>query len=110
MNSKFVDAGHTIAARSHARTRWCAVAGGVNFSVFSKDADLVELLLFDGPQAAEPAETIPLDPRSHRTYHYWHTFVPGLDTGHVYADRAHGPSAPERGLRFDSDKVHGVEL
>jgi isoamylase len=80
-------------------------AGGVNFSVFSKDADLVELLLFDGPQAAEPAETIPLDPRSHRTYHYWHTFVPGLDTGQVYAYRAHGPSAPERGLRFDSDKV-----
>jgi isoamylase len=80
-------------------------AGGVNFSVFSKDADLVELLLFDGPQAAEPAETIPLDPRAHRTYHYWHTFVPGLDTGQVYAYRAHGPSAPERGLRFDSDKV-----
>ncbi len=37
-------------------------AGGVNFSLFSRDADLVELLLFDGPQAIEPAETIPLDP------------------------------------------------
>jgi glycogen operon protein len=80
-------------------------AGGVNFSVYSRDAELVELLLFDGPQALEPADTIPLDPRSHRTYHYWHTFVPGLGTGQVYAYRAHGRSAPDRGLRFDAEKV-----
>jgi glycogen operon protein len=80
-------------------------AAGVNFSVFSSDAERIELLLFDGPQATEPAETIRLDPRSHRTYHYWHTFVPGLCAGQVYAYRAHGPFAPERGLRFDPDKV-----
>ena len=81
------------------------IEGGVNFSVFSKDADLVELLLFDDPQASEAAETIPLDPRLHRTYHYWHTFVPGLSAWQVYAYRAHGPFAPDRGVRFDSDKV-----
>jgi len=76
-----------------------------NFSVFSKDADLVELLLFDDAEATEATETIPLDPRLHRTYHYGHTFVPGRGAGQVYAYRAHGPFAPERGLRFDSDKV-----
>src|SRR5262249_7146619 len=46
-----------------------------------------------------------LDPHRHRTYHYWHVFVPGLGPGQVYAYRAHGPMAPELGLRFDNSKV-----
>jgi isoamylase len=78
---------------------------GVNFSVFAKRADLVELLLFDDVDATEAARIIPLDPRSHRTYHYWHVFVPDLEPGQVYAYRAHGPFAPDRGHRFDRDKL-----
>src|SRR5262245_29239946 len=78
---------------------------GVNFSVFSKNATAVELLLFENETATEPARVIPLDPASHRSYHYWHAFVPGLRAGQVYAYRAHGPFAPEQGLRFDGDKV-----
>jgi isoamylase len=35
--------------------------GGVNFSVFSKDATLVELLLFDDANAVKPAMVVPLD-------------------------------------------------
>jgi len=97
--------GDPIAPGESAPLGASATAHGVNFSVFSKDADLVELLLFESPQATEPAETIPLDPRVHRTYHYWHAFVPGLAAGQVYAYRAHGASAPERGLRFDAEKV-----
>ncbi|MFN8628080.1 MAG: glycogen debranching protein GlgX [Candidatus Binatia bacterium] len=79
--------------------------GGVNFSIFSRDAALVELLLFDDANAARPAEAFALDARRHRTYHYWHVFVPDLKPGQVYAYRAHGPFAPDRGLRFDSQKV-----
>ena len=41
--------------------------GGVNFSVFAKSATVVELLLFDDGEAAQPARVIPLDPRRHRT-------------------------------------------
>jgi isoamylase len=78
---------------------------GVNFSVFSKDAALVELLLFDDANAVKPATVIPLKADKHRTYHYWHVFVPDLQPGQVYAYRAHGPFAPERGCRFDSEKV-----
>ena len=78
---------------------------GVNFSVFSKNATLVELLLFDSAETAAPALVIPLDPRTHRTYHYWHVFVPGLKPGQIYGFKAHGPFEPERGLRFDSNKV-----
>jgi isoamylase len=79
--------------------------GGVNFSVFSKDATLVELLLFDDANAVKPAMVVPLDADKHRTYHYWHVFMPDLRPGQVYAYRAHGPFAPERGCRFDAEKV-----
>jgi glycogen operon protein len=79
--------------------------GGVNFSVFSKRAVLLELLLFDDANAIEPARVIPLKPDEHRTYDYWHVFVPDLKPGQVYAYRAHGPYAPERGYRFDGEKV-----
>lgn len=79
--------------------------GGVNFSVYSRNATLVELLLFDGMDAIEPALVIPLEPREHRTYHYWHVFVADLAPGQVYGFRAAGPFNPERGLRFDGNKV-----
>jgi isoamylase len=79
--------------------------GGVNFSVFSKDATSIELLLFDAASDARPAKIIALDANRHRTYHYWHVFVPDLKPGQIYAYRAHGPFAPERGLRFDGEKV-----
>lgn len=80
-------------------------SSGVNFSVFSKRATLVELLLFDDENTAQPANVIPLDANRHRTYHYWHVFVPDLKPGQIYAYQAHGPFAPERGLRFDGEKV-----
>ena len=79
--------------------------GGVNFSVFSKHAVLLELLLFDDENATEPVRIIPLRADQHRTYCYWHAFVPGLRPGQVYAYRAHGTFDPDRGLRFDADKV-----
>jgi glycogen operon protein len=82
-----------------------AATEGVNFSLFSRGAELVELLLFDSPDAARPTRTISLDRATHRTYHYWHAFVPGLRPGQIYAYRAHGPFAPELGLRFDPAKV-----
>jgi glycogen operon protein len=78
---------------------------GVNFCVFSRNASAVELLLFDDAAAHEPARVIRLDARVHRTYHYWHAFVPGLGAGQVYAYRAVGPFDPARGLRFDAAKV-----
>jgi glycogen operon protein len=75
---------------------------GVNFSVFSRNASALELLLFDGEDSSKPAQVIPI---ADRTYHYWHVFVPGLRPGQLYAYRAHGPSDPANGLRFDPSKV-----
>jgi glycogen operon protein len=81
------------------------VEGGVNFCVYSGRAKRLELLLFDGATDAAPARVIRLDPRTHRTYHYWHAFVRSLRPGQVYAYRAVGPFDPARGLRFDPAKV-----
>jgi glycogen operon protein len=76
-------------------------ADGVNFSVFSKNATGIELLLFDREGASRPSRSIALDPERNRTYHYWHVFVPGIGPGQIYGYRAHGPFQPAEGLRFD---------
>ena len=79
--------------------------GGTNFSLFSRSATRVELVFFDRADAASPTRSIELDPHLHRTYHYWHAFVPGVKAGQLYGYRVHGPSVPERGMRFDPTKV-----
>ena len=79
--------------------------GGVNFSLFSRDATGVELLFFDRSDDAKPARVITLDPVANRAYHYWHVYVPGVQPGQLYGYRAHGPFDPANGLRFDPTKV-----
>ena len=81
------------------------IEGGVNFSLFSRTATGVELLLFDREDDASPSRSIPIDPVANRTYHYWHVFVPGVPPGQFYGYRVEGPAAPDRGLRFDPAKV-----
>jgi isoamylase len=79
--------------------------GGANFSVFSRSATGIELLLFDRDDDSVPARVIRIDPASNRTYHYWHTFVPGIKCGQIYAYRADGPYDPGSGMWFDPAKV-----
>ena len=78
---------------------------GVNFSVFSKHATGVELLLFDHVDQARAARSVRLDPSVDRTYHYWHAFVPDVKPGQLYGYRVEGPFDPPRGMRFDPTKV-----
>ena len=78
---------------------------GVNFSLFSKNSTLVELLLFNHVDDAKPARIISLDSWKNRTYHYWHVLVPDLRPGQIYGYRVQGPFEPQRGLRFDPEKV-----
>jgi isoamylase len=78
---------------------------GTNFSVYSKHATAVELLLFDCVDDAQPARVIRIDPASSRTYHYWHVFVPGVKPGQIYGYRVDGRFDPPSGMRFDSAKV-----
>jgi len=78
---------------------------GTNFSVYSKHAAGIELLLFDGVDDAWPNRVISIDPATNRTYHYWHVFVPGVKAGQIYGYRVNGPFDPLSGMRFDSSKV-----
>ncbi len=81
------------------------VPRGANFSVYSRNASAVELLLFDRENDSRPARVIPIDLFCNRTYHYWHVFVPGVKAGQLYAYRVHGPFDPVNGMRFDPSKV-----
>jgi glycogen operon protein len=81
------------------------VPGGLNFSVYSRNASRVDLVLFDREDDAQPAQVITLDAAKNRTYHYWHVFVPDVKPGQLYAYRASGPFDPARGMRFDPTKV-----
>jgi len=79
---------------------------GVNFSVYSKSATAVELLLFDRPDDASPRSVIPMaPPRGERVFHYWNVHVAGLGPGQIYAFRARGPFDPGQQLWFDHEKV-----
>ena len=81
------------------------VSQGVNFSIFSRGASSVELLLFDRVEDGRPLRAIQIDPAQNRTYHYWHTFVSGVQPGQIYGYRIHGPFDPASGLRFDPSKL-----
>jgi isoamylase len=79
--------------------------GGTNFSVLSRSATGVELLLFDREDDARPTRVIRIDPSINRTYHYWHMFVPGVQAGPIYGYCVEGPFDPASGMRFDRSKV-----
>jgi len=79
--------------------------GGVNFSLFSENAEAVELLLFDDADQPKPARVIQLNPHRNKTYSYWHVFVPGVQAGQLYGFKAYGPHDPGQGLRFDGSKL-----
>ncbi|MDX2242208.1 MAG: glycogen debranching protein GlgX [Leptolyngbyaceae cyanobacterium bins.302] len=78
---------------------------GVNFCIYSKSGEAIELLLFDAPDDPKPSRVIAFDPKQNRTFYYWHIFVAGIQAGQVYAYRVYGPYAPEKGHRFDGEKV-----
>ena len=72
---------------------------GTNFSLFSENAERVELCLFDG-DGGERRLVLP-----ERTAFHWHGYLPGVGPGQRYAYRVHGPWAPERGHRFNPAKL-----
>lgn len=78
---------------------------GVNFCVFSKSCEYVELLLFDHPEDENPSHSIKFDPLVNKTFYYWHAFIKGLKSGQLYSYRVHGAWAPATGYLFDSEKV-----
>jgi glycogen operon protein len=75
--------------------------GGVNFALFSAHATKVEVCLFDADGQRE-VERIALP---EYTDEIWHGYVAGLEPGALYGYRVYGPYSPERGHRFNPNKL-----
>ncbi|POO57632.1 glycogen debranching protein GlgX [Agrobacterium rosae] len=74
---------------------------GVNFAIFSAHAERIELCLFDEDGKTE-IERITLP---EFTNEIWHGYIPGLKPGALYGYRVHGPYDPEKGHRFNPNKL-----
>uniref|UniRef100_UPI000D34D58A glycogen debranching protein GlgX n=1 Tax=unclassified Variovorax TaxID=663243 RepID=UPI000D34D58A len=74
---------------------------GVNFAVFSAHATQVQVCIFDEAGTTQlGCVTLP-----EYTDEVWHGFVPGLQPGARYGLRVHGPYEPEKGHRFNPNKL-----
>jgi glycogen operon protein len=72
---------------------------GTNFSLFSENAERVELCLYDGDDRETRVELI------EREAFNWHCYLPGIGPGQRYGYRVHGPYDPLSGHRFDPYKL-----
>jgi glycogen operon protein len=78
-----------------------ADAHGVNFALCSRNAERVELCLFDAAGQRE-RERLGLPERSGDV---WHGYLRGASPGLVYGYRVYGPYAPGQGHRFNPHKL-----
>ena len=74
---------------------------GVNFAVYSANAERIELCLYD----AKGGKEIGRFDLPERTDEVWHGYLPDGLPGIVYGYRAHGPYEPENGHRFNPNKL-----
>lgn len=74
---------------------------GVNFALFSENAEKVELCLFDEHGDRE-TQRIQLPEYTDET---WHCYLPDARPGQIYGYRVHGPYVPDKGHRFNANKL-----
>lgn len=72
---------------------------GTNFSLFSENAERVELCLFD-----DKGEETRVELTEVRNF-VWHGYVPGVQPGQRYGYRLYGAWAPQEGHRFNPNKL-----
>ena len=74
---------------------------GCQFTLFSRHATSVSLLLFEDDSDRQPSEELAFDPSENHTGDIWHMHVEGIRPGQLYLYRIDGPWAPDRGHRFN---------
>ena len=74
---------------------------GTNFALFSAHAEKIELCLFDG-QGRREIDRVTLP---ERTEDVWHGYLADVTPGQLYGYRVHGPYEPEKGHRFNANKL-----
>jgi isoamylase len=72
---------------------------GTNFSLFSENAESVELSLFDAAGHETRIEVV------ERTAFNWHCYLPDVGPGQLYGYRVHGAYDPASGRRFNPYKL-----
>ncbi|HWP68454.1 MAG TPA: isoamylase, partial [Rectinemataceae bacterium] len=80
-------------------------SGGVNFSIFSRNATQLYLCLYAHLHDNSPVFEIALDPVSNKTGDIWHCHIKGLGAGALYLWRADGPFNPTLGHRFNMNRA-----
>lgn len=82
------------------------VAGeGVQFSLFSRNAESVALVLFHGDSPDSTFNEIVLDPELNKTGDIWHIWVQGVNEGDIYGYRVDGRYDPSGGMRFNRNRL-----
>lgn len=75
---------------------------GVNFAIFSEHATKVELCLFDSQESTRENQRIVLPEQNG---YVWHGYLKDIRPGQIYGYRVYGPYDPEKGHRFNPNKV-----
>jgi glycogen operon protein len=66
---------------------------GVNFALFSENAEKVELCLFQGENGEREIAQIEMPEQDNQI---WHVYLPGLRPGQMYSYRVHSDVGPRR--------------
>lgn len=75
---------------------------GVNFSLYSENAEKVELCLF---APGDPKSEIARIVMPEQTARVWHCYLPDIQPGLLYGYRVYGPYDPANGQRFNPNKL-----
>jgi len=76
---------------------------GVQFTVFSRSATAMRLLLYRDVEDREPREVVEFDRKQDRWGDVWSIHLHGLKAGQLYHFQANGPFDPESGQWFDGN-------
>jgi glycogen operon protein len=76
---------------------------GVQFTVFSRSATAMRLLLYKHVDDREPSEMVDFDRNKDRWGDVWSIHLHGLQAGQLYHFQANGPFDPESGQWFDGN-------
>ena len=80
------------------------VEQGVHFSIFSRHATRVWLMIFNHAEDEVPAEEFELHPDRNRLGDLWHLHVPTARAGQYYVYRMEGPRNGPEGHAFDPEQ------
>src|ERR1051325_64524 len=86
---------------------WVEADNAFNFALYSRHATGVTLLCYRENDPANPVFQYRFQHPAHKTGSIWHGRIPAhaLHEATLYAYRVDGPNEPDRGQRFDPQKV-----